>query len=287
MIYVTHGVLEDRDPQRISHALMLSRLAFAKHLQTRPTKYVSIKEAAAGLGDALTVDDATRAGFEQVVMARRFGHAVTWFLNGENVDKASPYFPFLLSWMVDETSERDCFFDRQVWALDTLAQRKALRLRLKCMYMRFSSAEQVQQLIHELSDRLGLPDLGGDPELRTAHRWEVEEAARYGVELDNHGWSHLNPRALPLDQCLEEIARNDSWIGTIQPGECGVYAPPYGGCVSLPEEACSLMLLADRTRPSMHVGPRLLNRRHLPTELLEGWREGSEAQSMAGKRMTA
>ena len=246
MIVVTHGVVDALDPRRISHALMLSRRAFIRHLQQRPVRYVPIEQAALGLGDALTVDDATLAGLDQVLLARRFGHAVTWFVNGQNVEQHLPYFPFLLSWMLDETTEPACLFHGRFWPLRTLPERKAFRRFLKLLYMGFTADQQILDLIEELTCHLNLPDPGNPSFLATASRQHLEHAVRAGVVLGNHGWDHLNPLALSPSTCVAGIKQNRAWLETLQPDR-GIYAPPYGARVPLPPDICSLMLLADPT----------------------------------------
>ncbi len=259
MIFVTHGVVDNLNPRRISHALMLSRWAFISHLQQRSAKYVPIAQALLGLGDALTVDDATLAALDQVLLARSFGHAVTWFVNGQNVEENLTYFPFLLSCMVDETSAPECLFEGRLWPLHTLSDRKAFRRFLKLIYMSFTAPQQILRLIEDLAFQLNLPASLALASLGTASRHNVEHAVRSGVSLGNHGWDHLNPRSLPPSTCVAGIATNRAWIESLQPDH-GVYAPPYGASIVLPQGSCSLMLLADPTlREAMpHTG--IINR---------------------------
>ena len=246
MIFVTHGVVDNLNPRRISHALMLSRQAFIRHLQQRPAKYVPIAQAILGLGDALTVDDATLAALDQVLLARRFGHAVTWFVNGENVEEKLTYFPFQLSWMMDETSAPECLFEGRLWSLRTLPERKGFRRFLKVAYMSFTERQQIISLLEDLTLQLNLPGSIGLASLGTASRQNLQHAVRCGVDLGNHGWDHLNPRSLSSSTCVAGIATNRAWIETLQPDH-GIYAPPYGASVSLPPQSCSFMLLADAT----------------------------------------
>jgi hypothetical protein len=92
LIYVTHGALSNWSSQRISHALMLPEANFETHLRQRTEKYVTISQALMGCGDALTIDDASYAGFRAASLARCYGHSVTWFINGMNVEQNLQYF---------------------------------------------------------------------------------------------------------------------------------------------------------------------------------------------------
>ena len=154
MIYITHGVVPNWSADRISHALMLPEALFEKHLIERSTKYVSLDQSLAGEGDSITIDDASYAGLEAVLLARRHGHAITWFVNGSHVENGHQYFPFQLSGLLDETKRKHCFFDGEDWDLEQIADKKALRFRLKRAYMNMRSQEELSALVQSISESL-------------------------------------------------------------------------------------------------------------------------------------
>lgn len=254
MIFVTHGVVENLDPERISHGLMLQRSAFITHLQERQSKYVTVERSVAGFGDALTVDDATLAGLDQVLLTKSLGHAVTWFVNGENVEADLTYFPFLLSWMIDEATECDCLFEGKRWSLRSIQDRKTFRLHLKAVYMRCTHWYEIADLTEELSRRLHVHGDLDELFLKTASHHDLERAAHCGVILGNHGWSHFNPLALSPSRRREEIMRNRVWLRQFQACQ-DCYAPAFGSRVPLLEEFCPLMLLAESSATT-HTRPR-------------------------------
>jgi hypothetical protein len=246
MLAVTHGVVSRRDRTLISHALFADESAFCTHLHERPSRFVPVEEAMRGCGDALTVDDATHAGFRAVVLALEAGHSVSWCINGSEIEDDRPYFPFQISSMLDRTSRRSCSFERSEWDLSTVEKRRTFRYFLKQRYLQLNSHASVEALIELLSEELRIePEL--PKEIRTVGADEVAVASSFGCRLLNHGWTHLNPNALSSRQLQSDIARNAKWIQSFQVGDSDIYVPPYGRPVPHARAMELKMLLADRT----------------------------------------
>jgi peptidoglycan/xylan/chitin deacetylase (PgdA/CDA1 family) len=259
MIYVTHGMIASYNSKRISHSLCLPIPRARLHLQLRRKKYVPLAQAIAGDGDALTVDDATYAGLELALMARRCGHAVSWFVNGDHVENRIQYFPFQISCMLDDTRSTECRFGGQSWSLTTITDRRMLRARIKNRYMRMKSQSEIAGLIDELAESLGSDSKSAEPSLCTVGTTELEHAVLAGVELQNHGWGHLNPQVLSEQERAAEVRLNDEYLSQFRRTFVPVFAPPFGHCVThaTPEY---LLLLANRgLAPSYRKG-NILNR---------------------------
>jgi hypothetical protein len=268
LIYFTHGAVDRWNGERISHGLMLSESVFTRHLQQRATKYVSLTDALAGKGDALTIDDATYAGLKAALLARKHGHAVSWFVNGMNVERRLPYFPFQLSWMLDQTRQTGCFFDRQNWDLTHKDHRRALRLRLKQNYMRMGSCEEIAEMVEAFSACVGVMCSTLDESLGTVTANELALAVDAGVELRNHGWAHLNPRTFSKRELTADVQRNDAYLASFgQPG-ARIFAPPFGRRVAVSFKVASCVLLADRSFASDRPHKSFVNRHEL--HLAEG-----------------
>ncbi len=260
MIYITHGVVSNWNPERISHGLMLSESAFTSHLEERNTKYVPLTEALLGRGDALTVDDATYAGLHAAQLARKHGHAVSWFVNGMNVERGIPYFPFLLSWMLDETKKPNCSFDGHRWNLTYQDDRRALRLRLKYCYMKMRSCQQIAELLAAFSDCLEVAPSTLDHALATVSSDDLELAVDSGVELRNHGWTHLNPLSLSKRELEAHVQRNDRYLARFRQLTTRIFAPPFGHRVDIASSVATHVLLADRNQASDQQTGNLVNR---------------------------
>ena len=224
MIFLSHGVLLGRDLDRISHALMLDEDAYRIHLQRM--KYVPLADALAGKGDALTFDDASHAAIRGALIAREHGHPVTLFVNGWHVEARAPYFPYQLSAILDYTRKDRCFLLGRNWNLTTLAEKRTLRQELKRVYMKVENWDQIVALVRTVSEELGVPKM--EDGLRTVERKDLLDAAAIGVDLQNHGWTHLNPQLYSLSQLDHDIQRNRHWLHQLTGREASVYAPPFG-----------------------------------------------------------
>jgi peptidoglycan/xylan/chitin deacetylase (PgdA/CDA1 family) len=259
MIFVTHGVISPYTCDRISHALCLPTSRAALHLQIRREKYVPLAQAIVGQGDALTVDDATYAGFELALLARRYGHAVSWFVNGSHVENKIQYFPFQISCMLDETTVTECVFDGAVWNLGIKASRRALRARIKQIYMRMRSQDEITDLIDKLAIWLRSESTNAEQALRTVTATELARAVLAGVDLQNHGWSHLNPQLLTETERAADIRQNDEYLALFRREITPVFAPAFGQRVLLPTPG-HFMLLANRRLASAYKDGNVLNR---------------------------
>ena len=259
MIFVSHGVVSPYSSDRISHGLCLPISRAALHLQLRREKYVPLAQAIVGQGDALTVDDATYAGLELVLLARRYGHAVSWFVNGSHVEHKIQYFPFQISCMLDETRLTECTFDGTAWNLDIKASRRAFRAHIKKMYMAMRSQDEITNLIDRLAQCLRSESTSPERALRTVTAAELARAVLAGVDLQNHGWSHLNPQLFTEAERAADINQNDEYLGLYRREITPVFAPAFGQRVLLTSPS-HFLLLANRSLASDYKDGNVLNR---------------------------
>lgn len=279
MIYITHGVMPGWRPERISHALFNPEWLFALHLQNRLQKYVSLAEAVAGEGDALTIDDATYGGLRAALLAAKWGHAVSWFVNGLNVEQGLPYFPFQFSRMIDDTQRSDCEFKSRHWSLRSNMDRRAFRQHLKDQYMRMGTQGQIQDLLRQISSCLEVDSDGLEWALRTVGSQELSVASAAGVELQNHGWSHLSPSSLTETELAMEAALNEEYLSQFRQSGIRVYAPPFGRQVSFKPAVSDFVLLADRSVPSSCRVENVVNRADLRLNQFAISRPGQQIHS--------
>jgi Polysaccharide deacetylase len=263
LIYLTHGVVPHWNSERISHALFVPEWLFTLHLQQRSTKYVPLIQSLSGEGDALTIDDATYGGLQAALLALRHGHAVSWFVNGIHVELGLPYFPFQLSWMLDETKYSDCRFEGRKWKLQSNVDRRALRQNLKQRYMNMRSEEEIAHLLEVVSRSLGVDSAAMETSLRTVNSAELVAAAAAGVDLQNHGWRHLNPLLFSDSECTAEAVLNEDYLSQFRKAATRAYAPPFGRQVSLTSRVSDFMLLADRALISGWPKRNVVNRHDL------------------------
>ena len=247
MILVTHGTIKDWNPYRISHALLQPEDLLITHFQKSQKKYVSLQDALAGRGDALTVDDGTFAALHCVMLARHYGHQVSWFINGKHIEENLSYFPFQLSCMVDSTSRDKCFFDGKIWMLNNLSSRRLLRYRFKQVYMGLTCQEDITQLIKTATEALSVTPDYMDWALKTVSRAELEIAVDAGVDLQNHSWDHLNPQTLSEQGVADGIRQNDEYLTSLRVTKIRCFAPPFGQQIEVQSTCVDRILLADRS----------------------------------------
>lgn len=259
MIFVTHGAISSYSSERMSHALCLPTSRAALCLQLRRKKFVSVAEAFVGMGDALTIDDATYAGLELALLARRYGHAVSWFVNGSHVENRIEYFPFQISSMLDNTRDGKYRFDGETWSLETAIDRRAFRKHIKCLYMRMKKQDEVTDLLERLADSLHTHAKSPERPLRTVGKADLARAVLAGVDLQNHGWSHLNPQTLSEEERAREVKQNDEYLAQFRRDIRPLFAPAFGQQVILSARA-HFVLLANRSLPPDYKAGNVINR---------------------------
>jgi hypothetical protein len=270
MIYISHGLVPNWCSGRISHALFLPERAVERHLQERKQKYVSISQAISGGGDALTVDDASYGGLRLALLARQFGHQVSWFVNGGYVEHGTQYYPFQLSSMLDDTRLSHCEFEGLTWDLQTIAGRRALRLRFKQIYMRLRSQKEIEALVDKVAGCLQTDPRRFENSLSTVTPAELAQAVLAGVDLQNHSWGHVNPQVLSERERTKGALRNEEYLSEYRQAITRVFAPPFGHHVSPAPFLSHFVLLADRNLISDHCEGNLVNRRDLlPNDFAE------------------
>ena len=87
-MFCIHGIAPVVDRERFLHRNLLPAAALEAYL-AGAAPFVTIAEALAGRGNALTIDDATRAGADAALMARAAGHEVTLFVNPGQVESGA------------------------------------------------------------------------------------------------------------------------------------------------------------------------------------------------------
>ena len=262
MIHLTHGVVPNWNSERISHALFLPEQFFAAHLEQRLAKYVPLEQALTGEGDALTIDDATYGGLQAALLALKYGHAVSWFVNGLHVDRGLQYFPFQLSSFIDDSRLDACWFNGQNWALGRDGEGRALRRHLKQRYMRMRKEEEIAQLVEDVSSVLET-DPAMERSLCTVTSAELSTAVAAGVDLQNHSWRHLNPQLFSEFQCTGEALLNEDYLSQFRGTKLRAYAPPFGQPLHLTRDVSDVVLLADRLLFSNHSDGKIVNRQDL------------------------
>jgi len=149
-VYAMHGIFSEGDAKAFQNRCLIREDKFERLLSSLPFKFVSLDDAIAGRGEALTVDDATNAAYHAARLARQHGHAVTVFVNPYFVRSQRPYFFLELNTLLDRTSNSSIHFDGITFPLNLRSERRAFRMYVKDAFCMLDSIEEIDSVISDI-----------------------------------------------------------------------------------------------------------------------------------------
>jgi hypothetical protein len=272
-----HGVAPTIDRERFLHRNLLPS-AVLRDVLDNAERFVSIEGALAGHGNALSIDDATRAGADAAMMARNAGHAVTIFVNPGQVESGAPYHFLLLNALLDQVRGDSVELEEVRYPVATNRDRQALRRVLKERLRQLPGEEQRRVEVEELARAWDAGRLGVGKPFTTLTRADLSALVDAGVDLQNHGWTHAFHPALPPDESAEEIRRGREWLHREFGVDARWFAAPFGD--SLPHDVamdCDAWFTFNGEWQEGWLAPRVYNRANLPIP------RPQTAQSMLGR----
>jgi hypothetical protein len=268
-VYAMHGIFSDGDAKAFQNRCLIREDKFDRLLSSLPFKFVSLDDAIAGRGEALTVDDATNAAYRAAMLARGRGHAVSVFVNPYFVHSQRAYFFLELNWLLDRTERSSIEFEGTTFPLSLRSERRTFRIHVKDKYCMLASVEEIESAMGEIGAGLGVERDGLPGHLRTMTERQLRTLINAGVCIHNHGFAHIHPKALRWPQLMREIALAHEWIRDVCGQESRHFAVPFGDSLpqwSLPKErGLNWFTLHDEVEGGA-LGPGIWNR--LPVEAL-------------------
>jgi peptidoglycan/xylan/chitin deacetylase (PgdA/CDA1 family) len=259
-VLVTHGLAPEAVATRFNTRFRSEPAAFSRFLAEQ--KFVTLREALAGQGDALTVDDATRASAEVCRLARSLGHPVTLFVNPGQVESGEPYWFMLLNALFDGLRRSSYRLDGTRYPTTTFRERVKLREVVKGRISVLGEEAARSEAVRQLARRWKVRSLTVPPHAETLRIGDLEDLLARGVELQNHGWWHANHLALSPEESALEVRRGRAWLKERLGVEASYFAVPYGEPLPSPQAApwCTVWftLLAP---PHGSIGPAVWNRK--------------------------
>jgi hypothetical protein len=263
-IHLIHGTVPMWEADSQLHKLYVDERRFARYLRSMQRPYGKWDPYGSD-GDTLTVDDGTIAGAEACLAARRAGHHVIFFVNPMQIVGSVPYFFSVLDWCVDVTVRHEVTFANSRFDLTDRDQKRAFRNCARNL-MTVQSAQEALAMAYSIGADLGIaqPDLPKSmlpisvADLRNLHR--------QGVQIENHGWSHIAIEALSVRGFEEEVCGARRWLEAELKKACELFAVPYGKFV--PSKAMLDLvgvpsLLADDSMAPSFSCPGIWNRRDM------------------------
>jgi len=265
-IFAIHGVARRPRPETFVYRSYFASRALKLHLRKRTNRYVSLDMALSGQGDALTIDDATSAGFEAAILARKYGHEVTLFINPHNVIDRTPYFMNVLDMALDKTRRSEIMFNERRFLLDSFNAKLSLRKELKSRLMKLTTEPVRTEFVQRLAVDLDVPDLSVPEHLRVISLEEILVLRDMGVSIANHGWTHGAIEALDPSVARDEIIKAKKWIAQECRITASAYAVPFGNALppfEISDDVCGVWFLLNFNSKPGFVGPNVFNRESL------------------------
>jgi hypothetical protein len=266
-VFVLHGIVDDYAAGAAVHRNYVPRDAFEAYLRSRPTPFAAWDGGGTG-GDVLTVDDATRAGADACLTARRLGHEVMFFVNPFQIVSGQPYFFSLLDATIDARTATAAAYGGETYDLGPAGIRR-FRVAVRDALMA-RRAEESYAAASQLSALLG----AGRVEI-AAHDRPISRAALValrdaGVRIENHGWSHVAIDSLTDAEFAEHVTAGREWLRRELSVDAALYAVPFG-VDDVPAHrrrwVGDAYFLASRRFPPGRLGPRCWNRKDLVIEM--------------------
>jgi hypothetical protein len=160
-------------------------------------------------------------------LARQLGHEVIFFVNPLQVSTGDPYFFSLLAAIIDGRATScvtygDTKFDLRD-ARDICSFRRAVKRMLMVL-----PAEESLQAVQEMAQVLGASEAEIPPHALPVSVAELRVLRDIGVQIENHGWSHVDIAALDDRGFANHVHQGRQWLRK----ELGVlgnlYAVPFG-----------------------------------------------------------
>lgn len=266
MIFAMHGVIQSRSERLLVHRWMLDAEQFESFLSRR-SPFVSLKQALQGRGDALTIDDATRAAYDAALLAKNHGHDVTMFLNSKNVSNATPYYLHVLSAILDNahSAQITCLSKKYIPAKPS-ADRSQIREFLKYRLSRLCRENALQDTLSQLAAELGFNVPTLPAYLHTLSFEQVAQLHDIGVRLENHGASHVDFSILRDDDIQDEIIECRKWLLSLLSVDSRYFAVPFGNLLprfDLSDDLAHCWFTENKALHPGFVGPKVYNRKAL------------------------
>ena len=258
-VYTMHGIITHADPALFIHRNMNDADRFATHLRNRLTPYVSLVDARAGKGDALTVDDSTHAAADLARMTRALGHDITFFINPWHIETGVAYMPAVLNVLLDTALGEYIDFQNARYfvrtAQERIASRGALRHFLETIMDPEEQVRMLESCANENAIRLELPR-----HLTSISLEVVQELHTLGVDIQNHGWRHLPHRILSVEQKTENLDKSVEWLQDKLNVDAKEFAVPFGADDEVSSAPGGNWYLLDAKRPEGQIGKGIYNR---------------------------
>jgi len=266
-VYLLHGVVDDWTAWKQAHFNYAPADRFLAHLDERLTPYAAWAPNEPD-ADVLTIDDATQGGAEACMLARARGHHVIFFVNPFQVATSRPYAISMLDALIDARTVSSVAYAGETFPLTDTRGVRQFRKRVKQQLM-VEDYEQSLSTIGHVGGLLAALDLDVPSHARPLSLRDLQRLREAGVQIENHGWSHLDIRTMSHALFTRDLLRARDWLRDELAIDSRLYAVPFG-LTEVPAP-CSAEIdeyfLVDASRPLGRLDLKCWNRADLTNEL--------------------
>lgn len=271
-IVLLHGIIEAFDPARpLVDRTLVERRALERYLGARP-RFVTWGELPNGSGDILTIDDSTRAGADACRLAIRLGHAVTFFVNPQNIVHREAYFFTILSAAIDATRRATIRYRDVDYPLFAPSMRSNFRRAMKGVLLGCPNDETREHELTRIVDSLAVGNVVIPEHHQPITLDELRDLRDLGVRIENHGWDHIEIGRLSDDEFREHVEQGRQWLRTHLGVPADSYAVPFGNTFvpSFQRHVSGAWFLATRDAPAARCSDRCWNRVEISDDVQVG-----------------
>lgn len=268
MIFTLHGIVEKISTNCQSTRSLVEQSSFENFLKGQKAFFRRWDRYSSAL-DLLTIDDATVAGANACLIAKKLGHHVVLFINPWQIINNKTYFFNLLNIAIDNRQNSIIKYAGVEYQLESYKSIKIFRFSVKqnLVLMNPNDAlEHVDQIAFDLKSNTGIiPEF-----LRTLKISEIKELHNMGIQIESHGWSHMSIAALSKNGLVYDITSSINWINDTLNKKCTMYAVPFGK-PKIHDKVISEMnldcFLSDPIFPKFNVESNCWNRYEITSDL--------------------
>ena len=206
---------------------MLNSKQFEHYLSSLDQPFTSLNEVLVNGGNALTIDDSTRAAAAAALLARKCGHDVTLFVNISNIISNDIYPLHMLNIILDEI-QHPFEFDGLLLNDVSYAEKKVFRREFKERLFNLNDNIDQYSYISLFAKYLNLSLSNIPNHLLSINIDELKYLVSNGVSIQNHGWDHVNYERLSKEDLIERIQEARSWLKEHIQVDAKYFAVPFG-----------------------------------------------------------
>ncbi|MES2176309.1 MAG: polysaccharide deacetylase family protein [Gemmatimonadota bacterium] len=256
-----HGVATNVDHRLFSFRNMCEENDLGRFLRAA-APFVPLANALTGKGIGLTIDDATGGAAAAAMLARNLGHAVTLFVNPEQVELGTPHSFLVMHLMLDTLGGRPVSLWGERYPSRSKANRQQLHSAIKTRLRAIVDERARLAMLSDLGAEWGTARFTVPPHLRTLTRDDLIALRDAGVDIQNHGWSHTSHRDLSAQDSAREIASGRAWLQRELRVDAPLFAVPFGDDLPHPSVSadCTTWFSLHPALASGWLAPDVFNR---------------------------